>query len=566
MKLDTRLLLCLSFCFCGALRAQVSDACIACHSDSEFFAEDRLQIVSDFREDVHAGVGLSCHDCHGGNHDPALAEDFAAAMDRDYASNPYRGSPQKSEIPAFCGRCHSDPEYMKRFQPDIRVDQEREYWTSGHGMALRRGDNKVATCIDCHGVHGIKSAGNTHSPVFPTNVALTCAGCHEDADYMKDYKLPSGQKLPVNQLALWQASVHGRAMMQRQDLSAPTCNDCHGNHGATPPGLESISFVCGQCHGREAELFRSSSKREGFRNHNAMLAESDGAGCESCHEMPSGYQRLNAPLHSFTECTTCHGNHGVMRPTVAMLGNLPETPCAFCHEAFPGVDSVGPEPIVVTEHYATLLSELIEEARGSQLEGERRYNWLVDRALELPPHILPGGNDGQPRLRPEFSRLFEKLRIGRTVYTLQSETGETFDHFVVQCSDCHARESETAAAVVASTYLNRTRQLGLLTATGERTLLRARRGGVETRSAVTEIDAAIDHQIELQALVHKFTVAEESEFMKKFASGLEHAEGAQLAGAEALEELSFRRSGLGISLVFIFLVLVGLAIKIRQVG
>ena len=28
--------------------------------------------------------------------------------------------------------------------------------------------------------------------------------------------------------------------------------------------------------------------------------------------------------------------------------------------------------------------------------------------------------------------------------------------------------------------------------------------------------------------------------MKSFASGLEHAEGAQLAGAEALEELSFR--------------------------
>lgn len=89
---------------------------------------------------------------------------------------------------------------------------------------------------------------------------------------------------------------------------------------------------------------------------------------------------------------------------------------------------------------------------------------------------------------------------------------------------------------------------------------------METRDAVEEIDGAIDDQIEMQVLVHSFSIAEEGEFMKKVAAGLEHAERAQSAGAKALEELSSRRLGLGISLLFILLVLVGLGIKIRQVG
>ena len=79
----------------------------------------------------------------------------------------------------------------------------------------------------------------------------------------------------MDQLARWQQSVHARALVERGDLSAPTCNDCHGNHGAMPPGVESVTFVCGQCHGREASLFRASAKHEGFVAHNEMFRELD---------------------------------------------------------------------------------------------------------------------------------------------------------------------------------------------------------------------------------------------------------------------------------------------------
>jgi hypothetical protein len=53
--------------------------------------------------------------CHGGNSAVELADDMLAAKDEAFSENPYRGVPKVTDIPAFCGRCHSDPSYMKRF-------------------------------------------------------------------------------------------------------------------------------------------------------------------------------------------------------------------------------------------------------------------------------------------------------------------------------------------------------------------------------------------------------------------------------------------------------------------
>ncbi|MGB7489193.1 MAG: cytochrome c3 family protein, partial [Thermoanaerobaculia bacterium] len=157
-------------------------SCETCHADADLFEAESLQMMEDFSGGAHAAAGLSCHDCHGGNPDPAGADDMMAAMDEGWGENPYVGTPERDAIPGFCGRCHSDPTYMRRFKPDARVDQEREYWTSHHGIALRDGDLNVATCVDCHGVHGILAAGNPDSLVYPTQVAETCRDCHGDPE------------------------------------------------------------------------------------------------------------------------------------------------------------------------------------------------------------------------------------------------------------------------------------------------------------------------------------------------------------------------------------------------
>ena len=269
--------------------AQKKSSCIECHSKLE---DTRLSAPAKlFDNDIHHARGLSCNDCHGG--DPN-------ADTKEGAKDPrkgYLGKPKTPDIPAYCGKCHSDANLMKRFNPSLRVDQEREYYTSVHGKLLKTGEQRVATCISCHSVHGIRSPKDPLSSVYPSNVAETCSKCHASADYMRGFGIPS------DQFEKYKKSVHAKALYEKQDLSAPTCNDCHGNHGATPPGIASVANVCGTCHGRQAELFQASPHKAAFDQ------------------------------RQFGECIKCHSNHFISKPGDEMLGTGEKSVCITCHTA-----------------------------------------------------------------------------------------------------------------------------------------------------------------------------------------------------------------------------------------
>jgi hypothetical protein len=546
----------------GARAAQTS--CLQCHGNLEWIQNKAwVQMVQEFTNDVHFAAGLSCQDCHGGNPDRKLAEDPFAAMDKAYQPNPYRGKPARTDIPEFCGRCHSDPEFMKRFKPEERVDQLKEYWTSQHGKLLKAGDTNVATCVDCHGTHTIRSPSDALSRVYPTAVAETCSSCHSNPKHMAGYKTKTGRPLPVDQYAKWRRSVHARAMFEKDDLSAPTCNDCHGNHGAVPPQLASITFVCGNCHGREASLFRASPKHKGFEEHNkGYLPLMGKGGCAECHEPPSPSAMITN-LTEFSECITCHGNHAVVSPSISMLGPLPDTPCAYCHEGTqPPGGGFEPEKMVLS--YASEKQALLRQANAAGLNGDARFDWLVDQALDLPMHQLPGGREiGAAALQHEFNRLFTKFRIGKTYFTYTNlATGGILREKLVRCTHCHGDKS--AGFQVSSRFADGMHKLAAETARAERTLLAAQRGGVEVRKAHLQLDKAVDSQIQLQVLVHTFTVATNSPFVQKSGEGLEVAQAVLSAGDAALAEISYRRKGLLVSLGIILCVLVGLALKIRE--
>ena len=244
-----------------------------------------------FQGDVHQTHGFSCVDCHGG--DPSAAEKLAAHS----AAKAYRGKPSGKDVIVVCARCHSDAELMHKFAPKQRVDQAAEYATSVHGKRLATGDTQVATCISCHGAHGVRLVNDAKSPAFPTNVASTCGACHASAEHMKAYTLPDGKPLPTSQLADYQRSVHHAALTKNNDLSAPTCNDCHGNHGAAPPGVSSLTTVCGTCHAVFASKFATSVHAQIFER----------------------------------ACIECHSNHAVLQPSDEMLGTSSQTVCASCH-------------------------------------------------------------------------------------------------------------------------------------------------------------------------------------------------------------------------------------------
>lgn len=542
----------LMWCVAASAQAPVASSCRACHTSPDWFDEQQIEFIIE-AHGAHQDVGLSCHSCHGGNPDPALADDLSAAMDPDYAPNPYIGAPSRIDVPDFCGRCHSSLNFMRRFKPDARVDQVQEYWTSNHGQALQKGDEKVATCTDCHGSHAILKVSSPEAEVYPTNVADTCGSCHSDPEHMQGYTGPRGDPLSVDQVSKWKRSVHAQSMFERGDLSAPTCNDCHGNHGAAPPGIESVAFVCGQCHGRETELFRASVKLNAFEGHNDFV--SDGTTCDTCHDQ---FPPQIAQIHQFSECVTCHENHAVVRPTIALLGALPPTPCSLCHEPTTRVD----EPEQTVRRYQEEKQRLVAQAGEMGLDDDERFNWLVDQAMQLEPHTTRGGEGERRIMRPEFSRLFDKFRIGKTRYSYEDPvTGAEVVVPVRQCTDCHM-DPESKARTTAAEQLEAMKQLIGMTARAERILLAAQRGGVEAREARAALDAAVDSQIELEVLVHTFS--SEGTFAEKYAEGTEHAMAALVAGEASLGEIGYRRGGLFVALAIIVLVLIALGLKIRQ--
>jgi len=303
------------------------DGCVACHLE---IGDERLSTpAKEFRDSVHAAKGFGCVSCHGGDANAAGME----AMD---PAKGYIGKPTHRQIVQVCGRCHADARFMKRYNPALRVDQVAEYATSVHGRRLMEvGDPKVATCASCHTAHAIRPPSDPRSSVYPLRVAETCGSCHADAKKMKEYGIPT------DQLEKYRQSVHWKAMSDKGDLSAPTCNDCHGNHGATPPGISWVGNVCGHCHVVQAEFFTKSP-------HAKIFVDIGTPGCATCHE-----------------------NHDISPVSDAMLGLADGAVCATCHSP---EDKGGKVAVALREHIDTLRSEydkahsLLSKAEHSGIE------------------------------------------------------------------------------------------------------------------------------------------------------------------------------------------------------
>jgi hypothetical protein len=262
------------------LQASSEISCLRCH---EHESQVKQLTVS-----VHAQAGVTCIDCHGG--------DSGAPDETAHLASDFRRPDSKREIAENCARCHAD---VRRMNPyGLPTDQLERYKTSRHGERLfQHGDENVASCTDCHGVHAILKVDSPDSPTYPANIPATCGRCHEDARLMAACGLPS------DVVSRYLSSTHARLLVEKGDLSAPTCMTCHGNHGATPPTTTEVSQVCGKCHVRQRELFEKSPHREA------------------------------AALGVFNECVECHGNHDISKASLKLFG----TTCVRCHsgEALP---------------------------------------------------------------------------------------------------------------------------------------------------------------------------------------------------------------------------------------
>jgi predicted CXXCH cytochrome family protein len=162
---------------------------------------------------------------------------------------------------------------------------------------------------------------------------------------MADYDIPN------DQLAEYHTSVHYKAMDEGGDLSAPTCNDCHGNHGAAPPEVEWVGNVCGQCHTAQQGLFETSGH-------------------------PAAFMQLGRP-----GCVGCHDNHGIRETSDEMLGVGGRSVCVECHapDEPEGKAAVGMQQMIERLKVDLARSDsLLEHAEGAGLEVSQARFELQD--------------------------------------------------------------------------------------------------------------------------------------------------------------------------------------------
>ncbi len=342
--------------FIGVPRGNaISTACARCHSNAAQMKRWNSSVPTGQLEQLQASVHgklsiegrdriAQCTSCHGVHQITAV------------------GSPKSpvypSNVVTTCARCHNNAVYIRSYNPSLPVDQLEKYRTSVHGIRNAKGDPKTAECASCHGSHGILSAKDVKSSVYPTNIPSTCERCHADPGYMKEYGIAT------DQYAKYAKSVHGVALLQKNDLGAPACNSCHGNHGAAPPGVESVSKVCGTCHALNADLFSASPHKKAFDE----------------RHLP--------------ECETCHGNHAIIVATDKLLGVSPEAVCSRCHSTadFPRGYRVAATMRALIDSLETseaIADSLVENAEQKGMEiGEAKYKLREIRQARLESRTM----------------------------------------------------------------------------------------------------------------------------------------------------------------------------------
>lgn len=275
--------------------------CAQCHSDE----------VKDFLSSVHRAAAKSgdtqtptCQTCHGVTHKILSAEDPQSPV-------------AKKNLPDTCGSCHSNPAFLARHQIPFAHPVEA-YKLSIHGRAVAAGNQKAASCSDCHGNHAIQPARDPRSKINHWNVPATCGACHSAIE--KTYE----------------ASIHGQAVAHGS-ADAPVCTDCHGEHNILAPAepgssvnaARVSSVTCGRCHGDERLNARYN-----------LPADRVPTFADSYHglESRSGGQTV-------ANCASCHGVHNIFptsdpRSTVN-AANLAHT-CGNCHPGAGERFAIGP--------------------------------------------------------------------------------------------------------------------------------------------------------------------------------------------------------------------------------
>jgi hypothetical protein len=188
------------------LRA-MNERCTSCHETQRLPADDPHSSATE----------VGCHSCHsaheqrppsdpvsrmaghnqprfcGACHQEAVEQWLDDVHGRALmATDPDNYDGRYGSGPPSCSTCHGAHPIARATERGFSVaaverciachqDAGRTFFGSYHGKATALGSVISATCVDCHGAHGIFPAADPRSAVAHENLVETCRACHEYA-------------------------------------------------------------------------------------------------------------------------------------------------------------------------------------------------------------------------------------------------------------------------------------------------------------------------------------------------------------------------------------------------
>jgi nitrate/TMAO reductase-like tetraheme cytochrome c subunit len=301
-----------------------NEDCLSCHGDADAKRSDSRPIFvakEKFAASVHGQAGVSCVDCHA---------DLVKTTEFPHAEKLAR---------AQCASCHAEV--------------VSEYGKGVHAEARRQdGRSLAATCADCHGMHDIQPSKDPASRTYALNLPSTCDRCHGNPEVIRKGHIAIG-----NVGALYEDSIHGRAVLKSGLVSAPTCKTCHSMHDirrSTDPASRvfrgNVPSTCGSCHEGIQRLYQEGIHGRFFRNGDKRAPV-----CTDCH---TAHHIRQADVEAWRldvvkECGNCHAeSRETFRDTyhgqVTNLGFARIATCSDCHRAHDILPAANPLSTVST--------------------------------------------------------------------------------------------------------------------------------------------------------------------------------------------------------------------------
>jgi cytochrome c551/c552/cytochrome b subunit of formate dehydrogenase len=278
--------------------------CLGCHGNEGFALPDAdgkmrsLHVTKEkFESSVHGK--RQCVECH-----------------KDITAIPH---PKVAQRKVSCVQCHEalwasaqkENKTADNARLGVVVEQINKYMHSIHARPNRDDQSRTnATCYNCHEAHYVYPKDSAARTEWRLSIPDACGKCH------------------AKQRAAYATSVHGKEVLEKRNLYAAVCSDCHTTHDIDTPEAAPIRLAitrnCGTCHVENLRTYT-----ETYHGQVNTLGYAHTAKCFDCHGSHA-IQRVSNPastVHPDNRLRTCRKCH-----TGATAGFVTFEPHATSHD------------------------------------------------------------------------------------------------------------------------------------------------------------------------------------------------------------------------------------------